>query len=179
MRPPTNSAADELPAEEDPEDDSDLEDEVRRGELEGHGCREARALLEHRLGDRHRRVAAGRRRRAQARREQQRAKAAAAKRMLHPLAWYPRLHDAREKDAKDERPPHFPRPSGRRSRTLADELERVHSVRDVLNDVVGQVRGRQIDSRTLTSDGAASGARNPAALPPPYSLINGLVRRVQ
>ena len=51
----------ELPAEEDPHHDPDLEDEVRRGELEHHRRDEARAFLEDRLRDRHRRVAAGRR----------------------------------------------------------------------------------------------------------------------
>jgi hypothetical protein len=40
-----------FPAEEDPEHDPDLEDEVRRGELERHRRPKASPLLKERLGD--------------------------------------------------------------------------------------------------------------------------------
>src|SRR4029078_5421380 len=50
----------ELPSEKDPEHDPELEDEVSRRELERHPGSEARALLEHRLRDRDRGVAARR-----------------------------------------------------------------------------------------------------------------------
>src|SRR5947199_349510 len=59
----------ELPPDEDPDHDPELEDEVRRGELEHHRRREARSLGEHRLRDRDRRVATRGGRRAEPRRE--------------------------------------------------------------------------------------------------------------
>ena len=99
----------ELPAEEDPRHDPELEDEVRRGELERHRGREARPFLEHRLRDRDRRVAARRGGRAERRREPERTCVAAAQRPLHPRPRHPRLHDPREQEAEDERPRHLPR----------------------------------------------------------------------
>ena len=55
----------ELPAQKEPQHEAELEHEVRGGELERHGGREARALLEQRLRDRDRRVGARRRGRAE------------------------------------------------------------------------------------------------------------------
>ena len=49
----------ELPAEQDPEDEPELPDEVGRGELEGERGRRRGALLEEGLGDRDRGVGAG------------------------------------------------------------------------------------------------------------------------
>ena len=99
----------ELPADEDPEHDSELEDEVRRGELEHHRAGEAAALLEDRLRDRDSCVAARRRGRAEPCRERDRAGPAAAERPFHPLPRHPRLHDPGEQEPEHERPPDLPR----------------------------------------------------------------------
>src|SRR5262249_7753033 len=100
----------ELPAEEDPHDDAELEDEVCRRELECHCGREARALLEQRFRDRDGRVAAGGRGGAEACREECLARAAPTERTFHPRAWNPRLDDAREEEAEDQGPAHLPPP---------------------------------------------------------------------
>ena len=82
---------------------------------------EARALLEERLRDRDRRVAARRRRRAEAGRERDLARARAAERALEPRARHPRLDDSGEREAEHERPPHLPRHPKRVLETVDDE----------------------------------------------------------
>ena len=108
----------ELPAEEDPHHDPDLEDEVRGGELEGHRRSEARALLEDRLRNRNRGVAAGRRGGAE--------QVARAERSLEPGARDPRLDDAREREAQHERPADLPGHLERVRETVADAVEDDH-----------------------------------------------------
>jgi hypothetical protein len=116
----------ELPAKEDPKDDPDLEDEVRRRELEGHrGC-EARSFLEEGLGDRHRGVAAGGGGRPEAGRQRELAGAAAAEGALEAVARDPGLDDPGEQEAEHESPPHLPGHLEGVPKTLADELQRIH-----------------------------------------------------
>ena len=76
--PPTNSPSHELPAEQHPHDDSELDHEVRRGDHEDHRSREVRALAEERARHRQRRVRAGRRGCTEARSRPERSRAAAA-----------------------------------------------------------------------------------------------------
>jgi hypothetical protein len=109
-----HEAADELGGrergtQEDPEHDAELEDEVRGGEHERQRGREPGALLEHALGDRNRRVGARGRGRPETRALQRRGQPAATEHALHLSARDPGLHDARQQEAEDQRPPHLPR----------------------------------------------------------------------
>ena len=118
----------ELPAEEDPEHDPELEDEVRRRELEGHRRGEARALLEHRLRDRDRRVAARRRGRAEPGRERRSCAGRAPPRALCIRdARHPGLHHRREQEAEHERPADLPRHLARVRQPLSDQVEDMHT----------------------------------------------------
>ena len=116
----------ELPAEEDPDHDPELEDEVRGRELERHRRDEARALLEHRLRDRDGRVAARRRGGAEAGREGHRPQVARAEGALHARARDPGLHDPGEREAEDQRPADLPRHAEGVPETVADPAEHVH-----------------------------------------------------
>ena len=117
----------ELPPEEDPHDDSDLEDEIRRGELKRHHGGEARTFLEQRLRNCDRRVAAGGRRRAETRREQGLTRASSAERALQARARDPRLHDSGEEKAQHERPADLPEHLNRVPETVADPVEERHT----------------------------------------------------
>ena len=118
----------ELPAEEDPHHDPDLEHEVRRGELERHrasrgsrpsGTSTSRSrsprsctTTRRRRGRSRARPCAGRGRRA-------RARCASAR--------HPRLDDPGEREAEHERPPDLPRHLERVPEAVADPLEHVHA----------------------------------------------------
>ena len=95
----------ELPADQDPEHQAELPDEVGRGELEGERGRGRGALLEERLGDRDRRVGAGGGGGAEAGRPGERPEAAARRAPLDPLARHPGLDDRRDREAEHQRPP--------------------------------------------------------------------------
>jgi hypothetical protein len=98
----------EFRAEEDPEHDPELEDEVRRGDHERQGGRQPRAFLKCALCDRDRRVRAARGRRAQPGALQRGGEAAPAEYALHLPARDPGLHDAREQEPEDQRPRDLP-----------------------------------------------------------------------
>ena len=102
----------ELPAEEEPQHETELEDEVRGRELERHRRREARALLEQRLRDRDRRIRARRRRSAEPGRERDLRTPRAAERALQASARNIRLHEPGQGEAEHERPPDLPRHAG-------------------------------------------------------------------
>ena len=105
----------ELPAEEDPDHDPELEDEVRRGELEDHRRGEARALLEQRLRDRDRRVAARRRGRAEPGRERDRPAGRGRRARARAGRAAPRPARSPRAGSRARAPTRPPTPSGRRS----------------------------------------------------------------
>ena len=76
--PPTNSASGELPRQQERQDDAQFDDQVGRGDLEGHRRGEVRTLQEQRARQRHRRVRAGRRGGTQPGRGNKRARAVIA-----------------------------------------------------------------------------------------------------
>ena len=98
----------ELPADQDPDHDSELDDEVGRGELEGQRAGRRGALGEQRLGDRDGGIGAGGGGCAERRRERDRSRAGSAERALDALARDPGLHDRRDGEAEHERPPDRP-----------------------------------------------------------------------
>ena len=123
--PPTNSPATNSQPEQEADDDAELEDEVRRGELERHRRREVRALAEQRAGERDRRVGARRGRGAEGGRLGHGARRVVREQPLHLLLGHDRLHDRGEREAQDQRPEDLPRHA-------AGEGERVQ---DLLADV--------------------------------------------
>jgi hypothetical protein len=125
--PPDELCEGELPAEEDPEDDPDLEDEVRGGELERHRGGEAGTLLEERLGDRDSGVATGGRSRSEASGERELARPAPTQRTFEALARDPGLDDPGEEETEDERPPDLPRHLECVPEALKDELQCSHT----------------------------------------------------
>ena len=110
----------ELPADEHPQHEAQLPDEVRRGELEGQRRAGRGALLEQALGDRDRRVGARRGRGAQARGAGHGTEAVAGQRALDALARHPRLDDGGDREAQDERPPDLPGHEHRVPQAVAD-----------------------------------------------------------
>src|SRR5205807_492464 len=94
--------------EEQPEHEAELENEVRRRELERHRGNETRPPREERLRDRDRRVRARRRRGPERRRKRDLAKPPPAERALEALARNPGLDDPGEREPEHERPPDLP-----------------------------------------------------------------------
>jgi hypothetical protein len=115
----------ELPADEDPEHQAELPDQVRRGELECERRRGRGALLKERLGDRHGRVGARGGRRTQPRREGDRPGAAVRQGVLDAPARHPRLHDGGDEEAEHERPPDLVRHHEGVAEAAGDRLEDV------------------------------------------------------
>ena len=111
----------EGPAHQDHQNDPQLDDEIRRGELENHGRGEAGALDEQRSRERHGGVGAGARGDTEEGREGQAAGRVVAQQAAHGLVRNDGLHRAREGEAEDERPQHLPGhverfPQGQRDR---------------------------------------------------------------
>ena len=98
----------ELPADQDPQHEPELPDEVRGGELERERRGGRGALLEQALGDRDRGVGAGRGGRAEAGGARDGREARRPTARLDPLARDPGLHDRGDREAEHERPPDLP-----------------------------------------------------------------------
>ena len=156
----------ELPPEEDPHDDADLEHEVRRRELEDHRRGEAGALLEERLGDRDRRIAARRRRRSQARGQRDLAPARSAQSALKPCSRHPRLDDSGEREAEHERPPHLPRHPERVLEAIDDEhVSRLASAATGTGPGCGQPFSSTSSARSSTSRPSSAACADPDSMP--------------
>ena len=95
----------ELPADQHPEDEAELPDQVGRGELEGERGDRRGALCEERAGDRDRRVGAGGGGGAEPGRLRDRAEAVPGEAAFDPLARHPGLDDAGDREADHQRPP--------------------------------------------------------------------------
>ena len=104
----------ELPADQHPHHDPELDHEVGRGELESQRRGRRGALLEEALGDRDRRVAARGGGGPEAGGDGDRAKPGAAERALDPLARHPGLHDRARSRSRARAPTRRPTPSGTR-----------------------------------------------------------------
>jgi hypothetical protein len=117
----------EFPAEKDPEDDPDLEDQVRRGELKDHRRGKACPFLEKGLRDRDGGVAARGGSGPEPGRQGKRAGPTPAKGVLEALARDPGLNDPGEHEPEDERPPHLPGHLECVPEALTDQLEGAHS----------------------------------------------------
>ena len=118
----------ELPAEEDPHHDPDLEHEVRRGELERH--RASRGSLPSGTSTSRSRPPRSctrtRRRRAPWRARPCGGRAPPSA-LLNARARDPRLHDPGQREPEHERPPDLPRHLERVPEPVADPLEHVHA----------------------------------------------------
>src|SRR6266566_1866980 len=117
----------EVPADEDPDHDPELEDKIRRGELERHRRGEARPLREERLRDRDSGIATGRRRRAEAGRERDLSRSTSPEGPLDPGARDPCLNDPRQCEAEHERPRNLPGHLEGVPEPVADRREHAHA----------------------------------------------------
>ena len=95
----------ELPADQHPEHQPQLPDQVGRGELEAERGHRRGALLKQRLGDRDRRVGAGGAGGPEPGGQGDLLRALAGERALDPLPRDPGLDHARDRETEDERPP--------------------------------------------------------------------------
>src|SRR5581483_1486200 len=98
----------ELPAEQQSHDDAELEDEVRRGDLEHHRRREVRALAEERPIERGGRVGARRRRGAERGRGRERARRIGGQEAPHLLLRDDGLDEPGQREPEDQRPEDLP-----------------------------------------------------------------------
>ena len=119
----------ELPAEHDRHQDPELDDEVRRGELEDDRGGEVGALAEERARKCDRRIRARRRRDSQRARSCERARRIVGHQPLDALLRHECLHDRREQEPENERPedlPGHPEREAERTPELVRDVEREH-----------------------------------------------------
>ena len=107
-RPTDELGGGELPTEQDKDDDSELDDEVRRGDHEDHRTREVRALGEERLRHRRGGVRAAGRHHAVSRRPRDRGRTVVAKLRPHLVLRDERLDRAGQREAEHQRPEGLP-----------------------------------------------------------------------
>jgi hypothetical protein len=99
----------ELPAEDHAEQYAEFDDEIGRGELEGHGGDEVRTLAKERAGERRRGVGAGGGCRAERRGFDDGARRTVGKELGELGLGDDRFNDRGEKEAEAERPEDLPR----------------------------------------------------------------------
>ncbi len=115
----------ELPAQQQPQHQAELPHEVGGGELEGQRGRRRGASGEQGARDGDRRVGARRGRGAEAGRASDGPDTLAAEPALDAGAWHPGLHDRRDREAQDERPPHLVRHQGGVGQPLGNLVDHV------------------------------------------------------
>ena len=124
--PPTNSASRELPSDEDGQDHTELDDQVGRGDLEGHGGGEARPPPEEGPGQSHRGIGARRRRGSEPGGDGQRPGPVVAQPVHDRAAPDDRLHHRREGKAEDQRPEDLPGHGAADGQRIAEGVQQSH-----------------------------------------------------
>ena len=110
----------ELPPHEHGQDDAELDDEVGRGELEGHRRGEVAALAEHRPGQCHGRVRAGRRGRSEPGGHRQALGRIVRQQAHHLPLRHHRLDGRRQHEAEHQRPQDLPPHGHRHAQGMGD-----------------------------------------------------------
>ena len=113
----------ELPPDQHPHEQAELDHEIGGGELERERAGSRCAGGEQRSGDRDGGVGAGRGGGAEPGRRRDTAEPAVAERALDPLARNPRLDDPGEGEAQHQRPPHVPGHQERVGESFPDGVE--------------------------------------------------------
>ena len=156
-RPAGEFSQRELPAHQQRKDDAQFDDQVGRGDFEGHRGGEARALAEQRASQRHRGVGAGRRRDAERGGPGQRPRPVIAEQPDDRGPADDGLNDRGQREPEDQRPGDLPRHRPGNRQRLPHRVHLAHLLRPVASPLTKYPSG-VFPEEVRRPDGARAGA---------------------